>query len=114
MVNNLGPQNAAYLFLFNIICIISAILSCELACLHHCWSFKVVLDQFMRNSSKGAGMLRRWYKKIYASFCYPTTLALNMYHNLFKKIYVAFKNITFTGRTKNQDQDDGGQIADIV
>ena len=68
----------------------------------------------MQNSSKGAAVMRRWYKKIYASFCYLKSLALIMFHNLFKKIYVAFKNITLTGRTKNQDQDDGGQIADIV
>ena len=68
----------------------------------------------MWNSSRGDGMLHHWYKQIYARYCHSTTLTINMFRNLLKKIYIAFKNISLTGRAKNQDQDGGGQIANFV
>ena len=60
----LGPQNAAYLFFFKMICVISAILACELLAyiLGH---LRFVLDKFMWKSSRGAASL------VQANLCAP-------------------------------------------
>ena len=93
----LGPQNAAYLFFFKMICVISAILACELLAyiLGH---LRFVLDKFMWKSSRGAAS--QVQAKIYVLLYHPTTLGLNMFHNRFKKIYIAFKNMSFNRQHK--------------
>ena len=45
-------------------------------------------------------VLRRWYKQIYVLLYHPTTLGLYMFHNRFKKIYIAFKNMSFNRQHK--------------
>ena len=61
----LGPQNAAYLFFFKMICDISAILACELLAYILVGPLRFVLDKFMWKSSRGAASL------VQANLCAP-------------------------------------------
>ena len=96
----LRPQNATYLPMFKFICVICAILSCEL------------LASILVNPSKLliiniCGFLvelirRSWYKLIYELLCHATNdLARWIQHRS-----QAFKRISFFGGTNRQDQDD--------
>ena len=101
--SKLGPQNAAYLFLFKIICVISAILACEL--------LAYILVGPLRLFSLFLINLCGILVEVMACFIIGTSkfmhaavtqqlLTLNMFRNLLKKIYIAFKNISLTGRAK--------------
>ena len=115
----LGPQNADYLPILKFLCVISAIFACELLA-------SILFDPLRLAMINLCGILveliRRWYKQIYELLYTP---AANLVHNitfdLFQKIYQsqfrksasqAFNMFTLFGG--KQDQDDGGQIADIV
>ena len=96
----LGPQNATYLPMFKFICVICAILSCEL------------LASILVNPSKLliiniCGFLvelirRSWYKLIYELLCHATN---NLVHCI-QHISQAFKRFSLFSGTNRQDQDD--------
>ena len=94
-----GPQNADYLPILKFLCVICAILAFELLA-------SILVDPLCLVMINLCGILvelsRRWYKQIYELlYTHAANLVLNTWLSLF-------------GGTKKQDQDDGGQIADIV
>ncbi len=116
----LGPQNADYLPMLKFVCVICAILACELLA-------SILVDPLRLVMINLCGILveliRRCYKQIYELLCYAANLVLNTSCNLFQKIYQsqfrqsasqAFNKFTLFGGTKKQDQEDGSQIAEIV
>ena len=108
----LGPQNANYLPMLKIVCVIWAILACELLA-------SILVDPLRLFLINLCGILVevlcRWYTQIYAFLCHQTILVLNTSWNLFQKICKAFNNFSLKGMTKNQDQDDGGSLlANII
>jgi hypothetical protein len=116
----LGPQNADYLPILKFLCVICAILACELLA-------SILVDPLRLVMINLCGILveliRRRYKQIYEPLCYAANLVLNTSCYLLQKIYKsqfrqsasqAFNKFTLFGGTKKQDQDHGGQIAEIV
>ena len=117
----LGPQNADYLPILKFLCVISAILACELLA-------SILVNPLRLAMINLCGILveliRRCYKQIYELLY---THAANLVHNIsfdfLQKIFQsqfrqsasqAFNMFTLFGGTKTQTQDNGGQIADIV
>ena len=95
----LGPQNADYLPTLKFLCVICAILAFELLA-------SILVDPLCLVMINLCGiiveLIRRWYKQIYELlYTHAANLVLNTWLSLF-------------GGTKKQEQDDGGQIADIV
>ena len=108
----LGPQNADYLHKLKFVCVICAILACELLA-------SIVVDPLRLVMINLCGILVElilWYKQIYELLCYAANLVLNTSCYLLQKIYQsqfqqsasqAFNKFTLFGGTKKQDQDDG-------
>ena len=96
----LGPQNATYLPMFKFICVICAILSCELLA-------SILVNPLNLLIINISGFLvelirRSWYKLIYELLCHATNdLARWIQHRS-----QAFERISFFGGTNRQDQDD--------
>ncbi|GMY22417.1 hypothetical protein FCV25MIE_17658, partial [Fagus crenata] len=95
----LGPQNEDYLPILKFLCVICAILAFELLA-------SILVDPLCLVMINLCGivveLIRRWYKQIYELlYTHAANLVLNTWLSLF-------------GGTKKREQDDGGQIADIV
>ena len=103
----LGPQNATFLPMLKIVCVICAILACELLASILVGPLKLFMIYLCGILVE---VLCRCYKQIYAFLCHQTFLVLNTSRNLFQKICKALNNFSLKGMTKNQDQDqdDGG------
>ena len=123
----LGPQNADYLYKFKFVCVICAILACDLLA-----SILVDPPRVLIINLCGiiVELIRRKYKQICKHLCHATNVVLNTSNNLFNKICLcqsicrilgwiqhtskAFNKFALFGGTKKQDQGDGGQVADMV
>ncbi|KAL0006808.1 hypothetical protein SO802_008310, partial [Lithocarpus litseifolius] len=96
----LGPQNATYLPMFKFICVICAILSCELLA-------SILVNPLKLLIINICGFLvelirRSWYKLIYELLCRVTN---NLVHWI-QHTSQAFKRFSLFGGTNRQDQDD--------
>ena len=96
----LGPQNATYLPMFKFICVICAILSCELLA-------SILVNPLKLLIINICGFLVElirlsWYKLIYEILCHAADNLVPWIQHTSQ----AFKRFSLFGSTKKQDQDD--------
>ena len=118
----LGSKNANYLPMFKFVCVICAILACELLA-------SILIDPLRLLIINLCGILveliRRMYKQIYELLCHPTNVLLSLLQKSYQSVChishwiqhktKAFNKFTLFGvTTKKQAQDEGSQIVDIV
>ncbi|KAL0006817.1 hypothetical protein SO802_008319 [Lithocarpus litseifolius] len=111
----LGPKNAEYLSKFKFVCVVCAILACELLASILFDPYKVLIINFCGILVE---LIRRKHKQICEHLYHAANVVLNTSCNSFKKIYKhiskAFNKLTLFGGTKKQNQGDDNHIADMV
>lgn len=100
----LGPENADYLPMFKIFCVVCAVLACELLMsisIDPLWQVMITLCLILLE------LTCRKYKQIYEH--------LRPISHWVQHKTKAFNKFTlFGGSTEKQAQDEGGQVADMV
>ena len=111
----LGPKNAEYLSKFKFVCVVCAILACELLASILVDPYRVLIINFCGILVE---LIRRKHKQICEHLYRAANVVLNTSCNSFKKIHKhtskAFNKFTLFGGTKKQNQGDDNQIADMV